>query len=555
MVTPCVLPLLPAILAISGGRGRARLAGLVVGIEISFFLIAIALAGAISSIGLPDDALQWLAAGLIGLFGLILIVPQLDRAFAGVVSRLVGVIPAGKPRGGGFGEGFLTGAPLGLVWAPCAGPILAGITVAAGASRFSGQTVVMMGAYAAGMFGPLAAVMVGGRRVSDRLRRILGGGRRVAPVMGTVLLATAVLIGFGWLNKVNQFIAERINLTSTPTASLEQRALQGTGGKNSGSKSRDVDLSSRQLALSGYPEFEELADYGPAPELKGIAGWFNTEDRELSIKGLRGKVVLVDFWTYSCINCIRTLPHLKALHETYASQGLVVLGVHTPEFNFEKDPDNVGNAVRDFGIEYPVALDPEYKSWDNYYNRYWPAHYLIDKDGRLRAVHYGEGAYERTENQIRSLLALSVTPSSAEETSNLALTPETYLGYDRAERFEGSTNGRKGLVAEAEALYSTPERLGTDAWSYGGRWKVTGQRGIAGQDAELLLRFRAAQVHIVAGPSNGGAGSIMIDGPEGMSEIVVDSYRLYTIREGSLTDAVVRLVISTGVEVYALTFG
>ncbi|MGH7858212.1 MAG: cytochrome c biogenesis protein DipZ, partial [Candidatus Binatia bacterium] len=382
-LTPCVLPLLPAILAVSGGTGRRRVLGIAVGIEVSFFLLAILLAGAISSLGLPPDTLQWVAAAILAGFGLVLVVPKLDDAFAAGVSRLTSRVRAPSATSGGFLAGIAAGLPLGLVWTPCAGPILAGITAAASTSTLSSRTVSTMSGYALGMAGPLLGVIFGGHKLSGRLRRTLGGGRRVVVAMGIVLIATAVVAAAGGLNRLNAIIAERINLTSTPTAALERRAL--TQRSSTTSAQGAVDLSAGELERNGYPELGRLADLGPAPEVEGISQWYNTDGRALSLASLRGKVVLVDFWTYSCINCIRTFPHITALDERYRAEGLVVLGVHTPEFEFEKDPGNVGRAVRDFGIRYPVALDPDYRTWDNFHNRYWPAHYLVDRDGRIRS--------------------------------------------------------------------------------------------------------------------------------------------------------------------------
>ena len=554
VLTPCVLPLLPAILVISREGGRARAWGIAAGIEVSFFVLGLVLAGAITAIGLPPNTMRWVAAGLLATFGIVLIVPRLESAFANAMSRITSRVPRG-PGDGSFVSGFLSGVPLGLVWAPCAGPILAGISVAASASRFTAQTVLMMFGYALGMFFPLAAVIFGGRRLGESLHRALGSGRRVLAPMGVVLIATAFLIGVGGLDRVNRFIAENINLTSTPTAALEQRALTDQ-------RRRDNTLgglTDEQLAAGGYPETAELDDLGPAPSFEGISRWYNS--RPLTMRALRGKVVLIDFWTYSCINCIRTLPHLRGWHERYADEGLVIVGVHSPEFEFEKDPGNVGRAVRDFDIAYPVALDPDHGTWDNFFNRYWPAHYLIDKNGTIRSVHYGEGEYAETENEIRELLGEEGEPSRVRDDPFTPRTPETYLGYLRAERFQSRTYNPRRLVPRREVEYRVPRDgdgdvwLEPDVWSYDGSWLVEREGAIAGEDARIYIRFRGRKVHIVAGPAGETSGTIRTDVYEGGRDVVVDEYKLYTVRSGDDANALLRLDVSPGVEVFAFTFG
>jgi thiol-disulfide isomerase/thioredoxin len=354
---------------------------------------------------------------------------------------------------------------------------------------------------------------------------------------------------------VNQFIATHVGLSSTPTAALERRVLaQGTAAPQAASDTnadKQVKTTPEQLRANGYPELGTLADLGPAPGFTGITRWYNTGGQPLSIEGLRGKVVLVDFWTYSCINCIRTLPSIKSLDAKYASDGLVVVGVHTPEFAFEADPGNVGNAVKDFHIRYPVALDPHNGTWNNYYNQYWPAHYLIDRNGHIRSVHYGEGEYSRTENEVRMLLGMKATASGNDGIDVNADTPETYLGYARAERFEGAN----GFVQDRSALYNGPKHVSADAWSYAGRWTVGRESAVAGQGAQIFLHFRAQKVFIVAGPPPGGTGTINGALAANGSHLVIDGYRLYTVREGSRVDAMLRLDVSPGVRVYSFTFG
>lgn len=542
-------------MAVSAGEGRRRVVGIVVGLELSFFLVGIVLAGILSALGLPNMLLQWVAAALLVVFAATLIVPSAQERFQVFVSRVTAPVAGAVPRRSGFSGGLIAGAPLGLIWAPCAGPILASIAVAGASSRFSGRTVATMVAYGLGMLGPLLAIGFGGKRASAFLRRRLGSGRRLEVGMGGVLLLTAAMIGFGWTNSLNRFLAESINLTSTPTAALEQRALASGENVDVGEGAR-VRLSEAQLAASGYPELDHLADYGPAPELAAISHWFNSD--EVTLRELRGKVVLVDFWTYSCINCIRTFPYLKQWYADYADDGFVILGVHTPEFAFEKDPANVGAAIEDFGIGYPVALDPDYETWDNFYNRYWPAHYLIDRDGVLRSVHYGEGAYERTENEIRHLLSLKPTAEIDEpDTFVTPRTPEIYLGYARADRFAGSVDGRSGLVPDEPVRYEATGELPLNWWTFTGTWTVGDEMAVAGDSAAIELRYVARDVFIVVGPgASGETGSLTVHNDDGSRrEISVDEHRLYTVRSGGNAQGTLRLELSPGLEAYSFTFG
>lgn len=551
-ITPCVLPVLPALLAVSSAGDRRRVWGVVIGLELSFFLIGILLAAALSSLGLPATILQWIAAALLVLLGLALIVPKLNDQIQLRLSRLTSRLqPMGRDRGGFFG-GLLAGAPLGLIWAPCAGPILAGVTVAAASMRFGARTFAVMAAYAVGMLGPLAAIGFGGRRAMTYLRGKVRGGRGLEVAMGVVLLFTAAVVALGWANAINRFIAEKVNLTSTPTAALERKALKSKPSTSSDAE-QGIDVSLEEVMAGGYPESDRLSNYGPAPELTGITDWFNSAPT--SIAALRGKVVLVDFWTYTCINCIRTFSHLKKWHANYRDDGFVLLGVHSPEFSFEKNPKNVAKAVKDFGIEYPVANDPDHKTWLAFYNRYWPAHYLIDRTGLIRSVHYGEGEYVETENEIRRLLSMAPTGASDEDSPGNRITPETYLGYLRAASLGDPT--RQTFAGNVAKTYSAPapSNLLMDRWAYFGTWTVREELGKAGPDAGLLLRFRASDVHLVARPGADSAGWMKVTGPGVDKTIPIDSDRLYTIRSGNYTSGVLRFEFSEGVEVFALTFG
>jgi thiol-disulfide isomerase/thioredoxin len=309
------------------------------------------------------------------------------------------------------------------------------------------------------------------------------------------------------------------------------------------------------VGTPGLAEEARLDDYGAAPDFTGIEEWINSPP--LSMAGLRGKVVLLDFWTYSCINCLRTLPHIRAWDDAYRGDGLVIVGVHTPEFAFEREPDNVRRAVRDHQIEYPVALDNEYGTWQAFQNRYWPAKYFVDRRGRLRYVHFGEGDYDESERVIRELLAEDasgplVSDEIEDETPSGEQTPETYLGYQRLDRFTGSR-----IVPDEEAEYSIPALVPRHGVAYGGRWTVEGERIVAGEDARLRLSFRGRNVFLVLGTDGDRKTvEVTLDGePVGTVQVTQDD--LYTLARipGEKGNHILDLGFSPGTEAYAFTFG
>jgi thiol-disulfide isomerase/thioredoxin len=267
------------------------------------------------------------------------------------------------------------------------------------------------------------------------------------------------------------------------------------------------------------------------------------------MRGLRGKVVLIDFWTYSCVNCLRTLPHLRAWDTAYRKDGLVIVGVHTPEFAFEHDAGNVRSAIERLGVRYPVVQDNAFRTWNAYANQYWPAEYLVDRKGRVRHAHFGEGSYGETEALIRRLLGTGDGRAHrvADTTPRGLLTPETYLGYERIARYAGST-----LRPDREAAYTFPADLPQDGLAYGGRWRVEGERAVAGKDGRLRLRFSARFVYLVLGGR--GRVDVLVDGKP-TKTVRVAAYKLYTLRAGPATDALLELRFTPGVQAYAFTFG
>ncbi len=394
-VSPCVLPLLPIVLAGGAIGGRRRPYAIIAGLIVSFTVFTLTATALLSALGLPQDALRNAAIALLFILAASLLVPRIGLLVEAPFARL-----GGRRAGGELGGGFVLGLSLGLVFVPCAGPVLATVVVLAAQHRVGFDAFFLTLSYALGAGLVLLLVAIGGQRVTSRLR---AGKRWFRPALGAIMAVAALGIVF--------------NLDQT---------LQTALGSYTNVLQRHTELSgsaSRQLARlrgGGLPQPRpskqpnvNLPDYGAAPDFQGITAWLNTPSgRPLSITGLRHKVVLVDFWTYSCINCLRTLPHLRAWYAAYHRRGLQIVGVHTPEFAFEHVPANVRGAVKRLGVGWPVALDNNYSTWTAYSNQYWPADYLVDRTGQIRSVHSGEGNYAATEAEIRSLLGIKTSAAA-----------------------------------------------------------------------------------------------------------------------------------------------
>jgi cytochrome c biogenesis protein CcdA/thiol-disulfide isomerase/thioredoxin len=523
-ISPCVFPVLPIIFAGGATGGRRRPYAIIAGLVATFIVSLLFVTWLLRRLHLPEDILRDVAIGLLFLVAATLIVPRLGDLLAKPLYRF------SRRPAGDLGGGFLLGASLGLVFVPCGGPVLAYITTQTATLDLSWKRVVLAVSYAFGAAVPMLALAIGGRRAAGAIRPL--GTPRVRAGLGVLMAAAALLITFN----VDRKLQTKVNdYTSFLQRHVEQTcyAQKRLGGRC-------------QLASA------KLDNHGPAPEITGISRWINSEP--LTLRELRGKVVLIDFWTYSCINCLRTLPHVKAWYRTYRDRGLVVIGVHTPEFAFEHVAGNVSDAVRRLDIGYPVALDNDYATWNAYQNQYWPAKYLIDRQGRLRTYHFGEGEYTTTEAQIRTLLgesaaALPVAAELSDPTPRIALTPETYLGYQRLARFAA-----RSIRPDQFGQYSFPSRrLQPDELAYAGSWKVGAEQIVAGQDARLRLRFTAQRVHLVLG----GRGSLHVLLNEKVQRVVqVRGSRLYTLLDlPQARSGLLELRFSPGVRGYAFTFG
>jgi len=525
-ISPCVLPVLPILLA-GGAAGRKPLR-IVAGLVASFSVFTLFAAWILGELGLPQDLLRNLAIAFLFVLAATLLVPRA----ALLIERPLAAFSRFRP--GNVGGGFFFGATLGLVFVPCAGPVLATVTVIAANNSVGLRAILLTLAYAAGAAVPMLLIAYGGREASARLRR------HAQPVR----LASGALIALVALGLVFHLDDHLAQLTPGYTTFLQNKIENNASAKRELAKVRG---GGQTLAVV-HKTAGGLPDYGTAPALVAGGDWFNS--KPLSLAQLRGKVVLVDFWTYSCINCLRTLPHLESWYRTYRSQGLVIIGVHTPEFAFEHVASNVRAAVKRLGIAYPVVQDNNYKTWDNYANEYWPAEYLIDRSGHVRHTHFGEGEYGQTEDLIRRLLGASGPKARqmADITPTELLTPETYLGYARIADYTGST-----IQPNRRAVYTFPSSLAQNAFAYSGTWRIGAQQALAGAHARLRLHFHAEDVYVVLG----GQGTVtsLIDGkPAGT--IHVNAERLYTVRASKkVADALLELRFSPGVQAYSFTFG
>jgi cytochrome c biogenesis protein CcdA/thiol-disulfide isomerase/thioredoxin len=405
VLSPCILPILPVVLSSSANQGKARPVGVIAGLILSFSVFTLLVSRLVALLGLSANTLRLAAVVIIGLLGLSMIVPVLNTWVEKAFSLLPGLAPQNRQAGAGFGAGFLTGTSLGLIWAPCAGPILAAVTALVATQTISWGTVLVVVAYAIGSGVPLLAIAYGGRALIHHIPFLTRNLLRVQQTFGIVMVLTAGLIAFNADTLVTARVTAMIPaswntaLDSFETSpAVSQQLGQLVPGGPAISQPVPVTGGSSQIKM-------DLPNLGAAPDFTGISNWINSSP--LTMKDLQGKVVLVDFWTYTCINCIHTLPYVTGWYSKYKDQGFVVIGVHTPEFSFEHETHNVTEAMKGFGITYPVAQDNDYATWKAYNNIYWPAEYLIDANGNLRYTHFGEGNYDVTEKVIQALLAES----------------------------------------------------------------------------------------------------------------------------------------------------
>ncbi|MGO7545051.1 cytochrome c biogenesis protein DipZ [Rhizobium leguminosarum] len=577
ILSPCILPILPFVFARAGQPFVRSTLPMLAGMAATFALVA-TLAAVGGSWAIRANEYGRLAAiVLLALFGASLLSPRIASTLARPVVDLGNNLMNATGDGRGtttVKSALLLGVATGLLWAPCAGPILGLVLTGAALQGANLQTTFLLIAYAAGAASSLAVALLVGGRIFTAMKRSLGVGDRIRQGLGAAVLAGVAVIALG----LDTSLLARLSYAST--ASLEQAVLDRLHAKPlSGASSELASNEVMIAAADAKPPFRsDLPVEGHAPSLDGAVEWLNSQP--LTTEQLHGKVVLVDFWTYSCINCIRTIPYVRAWAEKYADQGLVVIGVHAPEFAFEKKIDNVKKAIGGFQIGYPVAIDNDYSIWRAFENSYWPAAYLIDAKGQIRYHHFGEGNYDRTEQAIQDLLreAGSQTTASAPvapDARGVEAGPdlgnirsgETYLGYEQAANFASP----EGLQADTAKSYSIAEP-GLNGWGLSGTWTVGRDQATLDQSGGgITYRFSARDLHLVLGP--GGSGKpvrfqVKVDGKapglDHGSDIDADgngtvtATRLYQLVRQSDTVAARNFEIrflDPGVQAYAFTFG
>jgi cytochrome c biogenesis protein CcdA/thiol-disulfide isomerase/thioredoxin len=531
VLSPCILPVLPIVLSGGVGGGKARPFGVLAGFVVSFTVFTLALSAIVQALGIPVDALRIAAVVLVILFGLVMVVPWLQDRFEVLAARIARR-PAGRgspTTRRGFWSGLLVGLSLGLIWTPCVGPIMASVISLALTQHVDSGSVLITLAYTLGTSIPMLGVMLGGRALVSRVPALTRHAAGIQKGFGVLMIVMGIAIGVGWDRQFQSFVLRALPGYGTGLTAIEQTAPVKEALKSRTSQSGSPAVT----AVAGTfqppdvaPDGGVLGDYGVAPDFVASGPWFNTEgvaaapgqtsaggSMPLTLAALRGKVVVVDFWTYSCVNCVRTIPYLRAWYDAYRDKGLVIVGVHTPEFEFEKSSANVARAIQELGVTWPVVQDNDYAQWTAYANQFWPAHYFIDARGRVRYFHFGEGAYAVSERVIQQLLkeaGSGVGSIVSKPDQDLRVnTPETYLGYDRSLRFASTVPA----LADVPFDYRPARTPANGEWSLSGTWTVTRQFVVPSADGTLQLGFSAKDVFLVIEPVGaGGTITVSVDG-------------------------------------------
>lgn len=537
ILSPCILPLLPIILSSGVTGSKRRPLGVIIGFIISFTLATLVLASIVKLTGISADSLRFFAIAILFLFGLVLLIPSLQKVWEQIISRFVSSSPTTTRSG--FSGGILIGLSLGIVWTPCVGPILATIITLAATSTITSSTVLITASYAVGTAIPLFLIMQGSTRLLTHFTWFKTHSRLIQQFFGAFMILTALMLQFQLDRRFQTYI-----LTTFPNYGTGLTQIEDT---------ETVRESLNTLFIAGGNMKSNLKKLGKAPELSGGQSWLNSDP--LTLAGLEGKVVLIDFWTYSCINCIRTLPYLRAWHEKYAEKGLVIIGVHSPEFEFEKSLSNLTRAAADFELKYPIVQDNEFTIWRAYNNHYWPAKYLIDKDGAIRYTHFGEGSYAETEQTIQELLGESVDLVNMPTYKHESRSPETYLGYWRLTNVISSPK----IVKNKLETYQTPDKFTTNGIGLEGSWTVFEKHATPKPSSSLYFRFDAKEVNLVMSPVDENSSptiKIYLDG-EFQKDLKVEKDQLYNlIKLDQGENHTIQIEFPAGgVEVYAFTFG
>ncbi len=561
IVSPCILPVLPFVFARADRPFVRSTLPMLAGMAATFALVA-TLAAVGGGWAVRANAFgRWAALLLLALFGIALVFPSVSDRLTRPLVALGSRLTEQQGQQGSVWSSAVLGVATGLLWAPCAGPILGIIFTAAALQGASFSTTLLLLAYALGAATSLALALLIGGKLFARMKKSLGASERVRQVLGVLVLLGVAAIALGLDTRVLS------RISSAQTASIESSLARKLGASQAMDETATRTNAAGELVLPAI---------GTLPPLAGLGPWFNSPP--LTNEQLKGKVVLIDFWTYSCINCLRTLPYLKAWDAKYRKNGLVIIGIHAPEFAFERDPANVEKAIADLGVRYPVALDNRYVLWSALHNQYWPAHYFVDAQGRIRYFHHGEGAYAMSERVIRQLLAeaghapaggmadASASGAEAAAAFRELRSPETYIGYSRADRFTSPG----GLLHDEPKTYEEAP-LALNQWSLGGSWidRRQSARSLA-PSARISFRFHARDLHLVLGSATGKPVRfrVSLDGQapgedagidaKGDGSGVVTEQRLYQLvrQQGPVRDRTFTITfLDPDAEAFSFTFG
>jgi cytochrome c biogenesis protein CcdA/thiol-disulfide isomerase/thioredoxin len=628
ILSPCVLPVLPFVFARTGRPFATSILPMLIGMALTFAAVATLAAVGGGWVVQANEYGRILAMVLLAVFGLMLLWPRLTdyvtQPLVAFGNRLSQSSDAPGSRGSILGS-FVLGIAVGFLWAPCAGPILGLILTGAAIQGANAQTTFLLVAYAAGAATSLAVALLAGGRVVALLKRSLGAGEWVRRGLGALVLVAVAVIALGLdtglltrvslsgTTRLEQALLEKLGptrpqaggamaaggaMSGGPAMMAGGNAMKANGAMmaggnammaggnamsaNSGAMSANGAMMAgggAMMAAAGHGAGGAVGSEGVFPSLDGAAEWLNTAP--LTPQSLRGKVVLVDFWTYSCINCLRTLPYVRAWAKKYKDYGLVVIGVHTPEFAFERNLDNVRKAVHDMGITYPVAVDNKYTIWSAFNNNFWPADYFIDSQGQIRGHAFGEGDYEKSERTIQSLLTEAevagvptdlVNPRGngveAAASERDVKSPETYVGYERADNFASTPV----VLKNQPQKYAAPAAPQLNQWGLAGQWMVDGERAVlAVPGGQIVFRFHARDLHLVLGPTQDGKPvrfRVRLDGKAPGADHGVDAdadgngtvsgQRLYQLirQQGGVSDRTFTIeFLDPGVQAFSFTFG
>jgi cytochrome c biogenesis protein CcdA/thiol-disulfide isomerase/thioredoxin len=583
-LSPCIVPVIPVVMAGgSAGTSKWRPYVIIAGLVVSFSLSVLFASSLLGFLHLPQDLLFWLGVALLGLLSVGLLIPKIGEVIERPFARL------GASRYANQGGGFVLGLSLGLVFVPCAGPVLTAISVAAAHHHAGASSLLVTLFYALGVTIPLLVLAVVAQRATTSWSSLRSHLPTVRKVAGVVLGVATLAIAFNWLGALQRDVpgytsALEDHVESTGSACTQLQHLSGEhqnqfaaanahlegekatcaatdeGDSQSGHLTAGATTTTTTPSPQKAPVFmaskTNLPNLGRAPNFTGITAWFNTPgNKPLTLSQLRGKVVLIDFWTYSCINCQRALPHVEGWYNDYKKDGLVVVGVSSPEFAFEHEVSNVVSAAGSLGIDYPVAVDDNLATWDAYNNEYWPAEYLIDPTGIVRAYDFGEGGYSSMENNVRMLLTangvtdLPPRTDVPNKTPTNDLTPESYVGDDRLDNAVGTA-----VVPNKAIVYHPPSTIPANSLAFGGTWTEHTEEATAGSNATLGLQFTADDVYLVM--SGDGTVGVSYNGKFLRTVTVSGIPKLYTLFSGSvLQNGTLTLTVSPGLEAYDFTFG